>query len=88
MNQELLLQLHKADFPFKPLAVSAGGSKRIEQLYSPSLSELIVACGNDLTLIITPEISYAGAVKGKTPLIAVANLYLKLHENHAIQKKQ
>ena len=104
MNYELCKQLKDAGYKFQPMSIADGKvtelSKRqidfneykeyIRFVLSPTLSELIEACGDRFCCVFREGKNKWGAEDnedglpefGKTPLIAVAKLYLKLHETH------
>ena len=84
MNYELAKQLKEAGFPqHKPNCVD----KDQWEYYSPSLSELIEACGEEYRMMkysVEHLGWFAGGYKeegfGQTPTEAVANLWLELNK--------
>jgi len=94
MNYELAKKLKDAGFPQKERSIIVGNEDsftpdpaRLDVYYVPTLSELIEACGDDIFL----EMCRVGHndwlatdgehnMRGSTPEIAVANLWLELNK--------
>jgi hypothetical protein len=93
MTYELCKQLKDAGFPQEVVRGEMLGRMRIPDMnaYSPTLEELIEACGNDFTGLSNGKEWRAVKLNaftgpedieglGSTPSEAVANLWLKLQE--------
>ena len=89
MDYELALKLKNAGFPmpnrvrFDPLGMVDLKGK--DEVWIPTLEELIEACGKDLfSLTFTGETYSAGGariiISGETPSEAVADLWLELNK--------
>ncbi len=83
MNKDLLTKLFILDFPF-----NSNGEEVAPGIYVPTLSELIIACGNKffgLSLVgdrwfATPRSNIATpSFQGDSPEEAVAKLWIALH---------
>ena len=91
MHYELAKELKEAGFPTKMECVKTIKADTLnpecieERAILPTLSELIEAIGNDLKCLENQRpgwlaASYDGYEEGKTPLIAVARLWLALNK--------
>jgi hypothetical protein len=89
MDHELLRQLHDAGFPLKPYPewAAAKDGPMAPEYISPTLEELIEACGEDLSALnqiskkewFVSSISQGNGDVFSTPVEAVARLWLALH---------
>ncbi len=90
MNYKLAKKLKEAGWPqFEIVGVQTKGpdGKIREQVTYPDLEELIEACGEIIQLTIEENgetdvrcLLLREVIKGKTPTIAVANLWLELNK--------
>lgn len=92
-NYELAKKLKDAGFPQTGLSGQwpSNGPRPEDQVYAPTLSELIEACGNRISAILQwdrdgnkwsaqADGDSRSSEYGNTPKEAVANLWLKLNE--------